>query len=539
MVSLDDPQCEDPAVAGAKAAWLARGRRSGLPVLDGWVVPAPVSKIHLDLGVDALRRRGSGGARLEVSQLPLPEDVADAAVEAATALGDPVVVRSSSPLEDGSEWAGAFVSYADIHPNETPTAVTGCWASVFGVDTLARHRVTGVDPGNAQMAVLIQPAIEAEFGGTARVVGDEVRLEAVAGSPAPLVQGHEPGAGAMVARPDGATGPACGLMGEDLVEAVAQTLRDAHERTGATTCEWAVVGGRVVLFQLNRPAPVPLSVPASFDLIGPGAVRVARLVRRFPGPLGELLVLPWMLATPAPLHEIDPPGDIGPIAALDLACRHAATLTAEVWSNPEEAMAFLRELRCPHPGDAIDGLPIPAVPDPEQGAMVLALLEVVRRALVDAGAVTLPELGWHLTPDEIRVILATGRSEERKRIGVDRWEPFTASVTIAAGRRWAGTAASPGVGAGRLCRIGSHGTSHFRPRDVIVAPYPNPNLAPLLWVAAGLVTNRGGPGAHLFETARALGVPAVCGIQGDPFVSDEPLVAAIDGYDGSLYATDW
>ena len=41
---------------------------------------------------------------------------------------------------------------------------------------------------------------------------------------------------------------------------------------------------------------------------------------------------------------------------------------------------------------------------------------------------------------------------------------------------------------------------------------PVPNLAPLLWDAAAIVTETGSPAAHLFESARALRVPAVCGV---------------------------
>jgi phosphoenolpyruvate-protein kinase (PTS system EI component) len=50
----------------------------------------------------------------------------------------------------------------------------------------------------------------------------------------------------------------------------------------------------------------------------------------------------------------------------------------------------------------------------------------------------------------------------------------------------------------------------------------------LLWDAAGLVTESGSPAAHLFESARALRVPAVCGVSlplGDRIV-------AVDGHAG-------
>ena len=63
---------------------------------------------------------------------------------------------------------------------------------------------------------------------------------------------------------------------------------------------------------------------------------------------------------------------------------------------------------------------------------------------------------------------------------------------------------------------------------MIVASQPIPNLAPLLWDAAGLVTESGSSAAHLFESARALRVPAVCGVSLPP---GEQIVA-VDGHNG-------
>ncbi|HEX5695836.1 MAG TPA: PEP-utilizing enzyme, partial [Acidimicrobiia bacterium] len=65
-------------------------------------------------------------------------------------------------------------------------------------------------------------------------------------------------------------------------------------------------------------------------------------------------------------------------------------------------------------------------------------------------------------------------------------------------------------------------------RGIITSPQPIPNLAPLLWDAAGLVTATGSPAAHLFESARALGVPAVCGLELD----EADQIVAVDGHAG-------
>src|SRR5688572_3334320 len=103
---LSEPACVDPVVAGCKAAWLAKGLEAGFNVLPGLVVDAAASVSHLDLGADALARRGSGGARLEVSAAPLPPAFTSEIIERSQALGSSLVVRSSSVLEAGGEWSG-------------------------------------------------------------------------------------------------------------------------------------------------------------------------------------------------------------------------------------------------------------------------------------------------------------------------------------------------------------------------------------------------------------------------------------------------
>jgi len=72
--------------------------------------------------------------------------------------------------------------------------------------------------------------------------------------------------------------------------------------------------------------------------------------------------------------------------------------------------------------------------------------------------------------------------------------------------------------------------------------YPLSNLAPLLWNAAGIVTIGGSPGAHLFEVAAWLGVPAVCGVDLQAATGktlellgrSRSMLGAIDGDAGDL-----
>jgi pyruvate,water dikinase len=64
---------------------------------------------------------------------------------------------------------------------------------------------------------------------------------------------------------------------------------------------------------------------------------------------------------------------------------------------------------------------------------------------------------------------------------------------------------------------------------VVTAPQAQPHLSQLIWEAAGLVTDLGSPMAHVFETARSLGVPAVCGVDLGPEAGE---IVAVDGYSG-------
>ena len=104
---------------------------------------------------------------------------------------------------------------------------------------------------------------------------------------------------------------------------------------------------------------------------------------------------------------------------------------------------------------------------------------------------------------------------------------------------------APGLASGRMCYIPNpKDTSHFRPRDVVVGAYPVPNYAPLLFDASAIVTLGGGPAAHLFESARALAIPALCAVNladllgGDPERVGTDFSLAVDGFEGRLYAQE-
>jgi hypothetical protein len=152
---------------------------------------------------------------------------------------------------------------------------------------------------------------------------------------------------------------------------------------------------------------------------------------------------------------------------------------------------------------------------------------------------------WSLDPAEVTALLDGAEAPPSARVGFDRWEPFGAAVTLAAGRRAKGVAASAGLGFGRFAFVNPERVAPIRPRQIVVAQYPVPQLAPLLWDAAGLVTVGGSPAAHLFDAARALGVPAVCAVDLEDLLETSPAEAtgevamAVDGSAGSVAAVPW
>lgn len=555
ILDLDDDDCLDPGRAGAKAAWLSRGRRAGLPVLPGVVVTADESRPYLQSGADALPHRGSGGARLVISQATLPDSLRDAIEQRTTHLDAPLVVRSSSILEGSGEWSGAFTSYLDIHHSELPKAVTGCWASAFALSTLERFAAAAIDPASAPMAVLIQSALQPDFGGTARLDGDETTVIGVRGSPAPLVQGWDPGAHGKVSPSGDVLGTeAIALMGETTISAVAAALRRARETTGANTCEWAATEGEVFLLQLMRTPEIRQGdAPVITQLTGDWPTRIARLVRRHPGSLGEALILPWAIAAPDQyLDHEESANDMDPVEALRAAVEHAEAMTSQVWRLPKAAARTrardtLRALRSSDPTAALTTLKGLFPVAIERSRYVRRLVALVRTALVATGAFGDVHAAWHVEPQRaaqlLRECASTGSSH---RIGFDRWEPFDAGVIASNGRAAQGMSAGPGIGAGRMCFITDEGSmAAFRPRDVVVAAHPLPRLAPLLWDAAAVITTGGSPAAHLFESARALAIPAVCGVHLNDALSGSPeqltgeRALAVDGHTGTVYATVW
>ena len=498
---LDHEAALDPSRVGAKAAWLAMARRAGLPVLPGLVVDTADSLAHMRLGAEMLATRGSGGARLALTAEPVP--FADDLVARGARLGDALVARSSAIIESSGEWSGAFTSYLDLSPTDLPRAVTGCWASAFSVAALERQEAARVEPGSFPMAVLIQPALDPVAGGTAMIEEDgSIVVIGVKGSPAALLQGWSQG---LEARRNGegswAGDELVDLLGRETLDEIAAALDGARAAIGANRCEWGL-DGQVWLIQLAESQVPARPLNALSHPTDPRLLPIVRVVVRAAGRLGEELVIPWALGG---LPTAEPYVGKLPDDAIARAYELRDSLVAEVWALPvEQALEVARSCMATLLGhDPLSALEVVGnlrPPDPERASSLWSLAQ--------------------------RLV----RDDPAPRRGFGRWEPFVAWVVLDAGTRQQGIGAGPGVGAGiSTGKYPPDGLdTNYRPRAVIVASQPIPNLAPLLWDAAGLVTESGSPAAHLFESARALRIPAVCGVALPP---GEQIVA-VDGHDG-------
>ena len=553
LVWLDEAEARNTALVGAKAGRLAEARRQGLPVLDGFVVPVESSAAAVGDGAAALRsRRNSGAARTAVFDHGIPHLASELAA-AAEKLGETLVVRSSSRVEAGGIWAGAFATYLGLRPDEVAVGVIGCWASIFNPATLRRAEIAGIEPGDIGMGVLVQPELSPVCGGTATVGGGgEVTVVTIPGHPGPLGAGRQPAEVAVVAG-DGAIHDGDNSRWSPDLRRVARLARQASERMGCRHIEWAKDGsGDIYLLQAQpgartRPGSVPPPAPRPSWRGNPYLLRMVRMMVRYPGPVGERWVWPWAIG-------MDPPA---PVAG-ESTCRTCAGIAAEV---REGTAALAAQRRRGMAGDdALEGAwsalgrgdPAPLlaliqrsgpVNATEAAAQVRRLADLAV-SLADAGVIPSPGWMWYLDPGTLNE--PEGRKQGLgRRIGISRWDPFIYEVTASQGESISGLPSAPGWGAGRLRAVRTaEDAAQVSPREVIAARQPIGNLAPLLWNAAGLITSEGSPGAHLFEVAEWMGVPAVSGVGIDAWMEagsrcsgpGEERIVAVDGDRGRVHA---
>ncbi len=173
-------------------------------------------------------------------------------------------------------------------------------------------------------------------------------------------------------------------------------------------------------------------------------------------------------------------------------------------------------------------------------AWVTRMLGLVRAVALDADRRLVrvdPALGagavFFCTFDELVLALSTGRVDlghvvrlrraEHARDLARRDPPVTfvgqpppLTPPPASGTVLRGLAASGGSveGPARVLGPGGAGADQLVPGEVLVAPTTDVGLAPLFLVAAGVVTELGGPLSHAALVAREYGVPAVVNVPG-------------------------
>jgi len=192
-LGLDALEANTPLQSGAKAANLARLRRIGLPVPNGFVctVRACTTYLHSSQLMDGIAKilREVEFERTEVSaaaaqiremilHTPLPADLAAALraayLELARTEGDgeqgtlAVSVRSSGATEDGVEhsFAGQFTSILNVHGLEgVLAAYREVIASGFSARAIAYRLNAGLSPVDFDLAVLVQVMVPADSAG--------------------------------------------------------------------------------------------------------------------------------------------------------------------------------------------------------------------------------------------------------------------------------------------------------------------------------------------------------------------------------------
>jgi pyruvate, water dikinase len=196
MLQFGDPECREVARAGGKGASLARMTELGLPVPEGFVVPADVLETVID--VEALRAALPDHERAQaiVAEAQVPEAIAQA--YAALGADPPVAVRSSACAEDSetASYAGQQETYLYVRGAAAVLdRVRDCWASFFSERAIFYRRQKG-SLDDLGMAVVVQRMVRADVAGVlftcdpVRGRRDRMVVEAVLGLGEAAVSGQ-------------------------------------------------------------------------------------------------------------------------------------------------------------------------------------------------------------------------------------------------------------------------------------------------------------------------------------------------------------
>jgi len=282
MLQFADPQCREVAQAGGKGASLARMTELGLPVPEGFVIPADV----LASVIDAEALRAALPDHEKAQAIVAEADVPDAVVEAYAALGDdpPVAVRSSACAEDSetASYAGQQETYLYVRgADAVRDRVRDCWASFFSERAIFYRQKKG-SLDDLGMAVVVQRMVRSDVAGVlftcdpVRGRRDRMVVEAVLGLGEAAVSGQvtpdhyilkrdgtvrkaqvsqQPiaivpsEAGGTEERELGEEGGEQKL-GEDQLRQLAKLGDDLEQRLGGPQdIEWALEGGSIYVLQ--------------------------------------------------------------------------------------------------------------------------------------------------------------------------------------------------------------------------------------------------------------------------------------------------
>ncbi len=282
LLRFGEDACLEVARAGGKGASLARMTGLGLPVPEGFVVPADCLASVVD--AEALRAAlpDHDKAQAIVATAEVPGEVA----EAYAALGEdpPVAVRSSACAEDSetASYAGQQETYLHVRGGDAVRdRVRDCWASFFSERAIFYREKKG-SLEDLGMAVVVQRMVRSDVAGVlftcdpVRGRRDRMVVEAVLGLGEAAVSGQvtpdhyilkrdgtvrkaqvsqQPIAivpvedGGVEERELGAEGGEQKL-GEEHLRELARIGDDLEQRLGGPQdIEWALEGGEIYVLQ--------------------------------------------------------------------------------------------------------------------------------------------------------------------------------------------------------------------------------------------------------------------------------------------------
>lgn len=203
-VSLGDVDRDDIPRVGGKSANLGAMVRAGLPVPDGFCVPAQTYRAVVDVisdtilttlvGLDsedtAALESASRAIRQQIEALLLPDEIADGIVAAYRALAETigeaqpgVAVRSSATAEDlpDSSFAGQQDTFLNVRGEAALLdAVRRCWSSLWTPRAIAYRQRNDYAHDQVAIAVVVQQMVDSEVSGVLftadPVSGSRVRM---------------------------------------------------------------------------------------------------------------------------------------------------------------------------------------------------------------------------------------------------------------------------------------------------------------------------------------------------------------------------